>query len=100
MAAYSADVLGYLDRTYDQDRQQFACCASDPRAVKAWQHRARPALRTPVGLDTIKASVHARVSHQRINRTTLRRIRPDVPPSSRATRMCAAACMLASEYVG
>jgi hypothetical protein len=59
VAEYSADVLGYLSRLYDENVRQFACRASSPEEVEAWQSEARPALRALIGLDRIQASVGA-----------------------------------------
>jgi dienelactone hydrolase len=55
-AGYSTNVLDYLQRIYDGQRQAYACRASSPKEVEAWQGEARPALRTLIGLEAIQAS--------------------------------------------
>jgi dienelactone hydrolase len=57
MAEYSVEVLGYLDRIYDEHRQAFSCRATTPMEVEAWQKDASPALQSLIGLGAIESSI-------------------------------------------
>ena len=57
MVVYSANVLGYLGRLYDEEGRRYACRAGSPEGVEAWQERARPALRATIGLDRIREAL-------------------------------------------
>jgi len=51
---HTGDVIKYLRRLYHEDKRLFSCNADNPEAVEVWQRKARPVLRSLVGLDRIE----------------------------------------------